>query len=135
MLKAARSYDYSESIFERKATVAEKVDVDQSYYDAVHTGLYNVANSSAGTAYAIFGDYPYKVAAKTGTAQLGEAITNNGVFICYAPYDDPEIAIAVVVERGGAGSKIAWIARDVLDYYFSFKNSSVSLETENSLLK
>lgn len=135
MLKASRSYDYSKSIFERKATIAEKVDVDQSYYDAVHTGLYNVANSSLGTAYAIFGDYPYKVAAKTGTAQLGEAITNNGVFICYAPYDDPEIAIAVVVERGGAGSKIASIARDVLDYYFSFKNSAVSLETENSLLK
>ncbi len=135
MLKAARSYDYSKSVFERKATVAEKVDVDQSYYDAVHTGLYNVANSPLGTAYAIFGDYPYKVAAKTGTAQLGEAITNNGVFICYAPYDDPQIAIAVVVERGGAGSKIASIARDVLDYYFSFKNSAVSLETENSLLK
>lgn len=135
MLKAARSYDYSKSIFERKATVAEKVDVDQSYYDAVHTGLYNVANSPLGSAYAIFGDYPYKVATKTGTAQLGEAITNNGVFICYAPYDDPQIAIAVVVERGGAGSKIASIARDVLDYYFSFKNSAVSLETENSLLK
>ena len=135
MLKAARSYDYSKSVFERKATVAEKVDVDQSYYDAVHTGLYNVANSPLGTVYAIFGDYPYKVAAKTGTAQLGEAITNNGVFICYAPYDDPQIAIAVVVERGGAGSKIASIARDVLDYYFSFKNSAVSLETENSLLK
>lgn len=135
MLKSARSYDYSKSVFERKAVVADTVNVDQSYYDAVHTGLYNVANSSAGTAFAIFGSYPYKVAAKTGTAQLGEAITNNGVFICYAPYDDPQIAIAVVVEKGGAGSKIASIARDVLDYYFSFKNSSVELETENSLLK
>ena len=135
LLKSARSYDYSKSIFERKATVAETVNVDQAYYDAVHTGMYNVANSSTGTAYAIFGNYPYKVAAKTGTAQLGEAITNNGVFVCYAPYDNPEIAIAVVVEKGGAGSAIASIARDVLDYYFSFKNSSVALETENSLLK
>jgi len=135
MLKSARSYDYSKSIFERKPVVEDTVSVDQSYYDAVHTGLYNVANSVNGTAFAIFGSYPYKVAAKTGTAQLGEAITNNGVFICYAPYDDPQIAIAVVVEKGNAGSKIAGIARDVLDYYFSFKNSSVSLETENSLLK
>jgi len=135
MLKSARSYDYSKSVFERKVEVVDTVKVDQSYYDAVHTGLYNVANSVNGTAYSIFGNYPYKVAAKTGTAQLGEAITNNGVFICYAPYDDPQIAIAVVVEKGGAGSKIASIARDVLDYYFSFKNSSVELETENSLLK
>ncbi len=135
MLKAVRSYDYSKSIFERKATVAETVNVDQTIYDAVHTGLYNVANSVNGTAYQIFGSYPYKVAAKTGTAQLGETVTNNGVFVCYAPYDDPEIAVAVVIEKGGAGSAIGYIARDVLDYYFSFKNSSVSLETENSLLK
>ncbi|MBP8639311.1 MAG: penicillin-binding protein [Oscillospiraceae bacterium] len=135
MLKAARSYDYSESVYERTAVVADTVSVDQTYYDAVHTGMYNVANSADGTAYSVFGSYPYKVAAKTGTAQLGEAITNNGVFVCYAPYDDPQIAIAVVVEKGGAGSKIASIARDVLDYYFSFKNSSISLETENSLLK
>lgn len=135
MLKSARSYDYSKSVFERKATVADTVSVDQSYYDAVHTGLYNVANAVDGTAYAIFGSYPYKVAAKTGTAQLGEGVTNNGVFVCYAPYDDPQIAIVVVVEKGGAGSAIGYIARDVLDYYFSFKNSSVSLETENSLLK
>ncbi len=136
LLKSARSYDFSKSVFERKTEVADTVNVDQSYYDAVHTGLYNVANSSSGgTAYTTFGNYPYKVAAKTGTAQLGEAITNNGVFICYAPYDDPQIAIAVVVEKGNAGSKIASIARDVLDYYFSFKNSSISLESENSLLK
>ncbi len=135
LLKSARSYDYSKSIYERKATIAGAVSVDQSYYDAVHTGLFNVANSVDGTAYQIFGNYPYKVAAKTGTAQLGEAITNNGIFVCYAPYDDPQIAIAVVVEKGGAGSAIGYIARDVLDYYFSFKNSSVSLETENSLLK
>lgn len=135
ILKSARSYDYSKSVFERKATVADTVSVDQSYYDAVHTGLYNVANAVDGTAYPIFGSYPYKVAAKTGTAQLGEAITNNGIFVCYAPYDDPQIAVAVVVEKGGAGSAIGYIARDVLDYYFNFKNSSVSLETENSLLK
>ena len=135
ILKSVRSYDYSKSVYEREPTVAGEVTVDQSYYDAVHTGFYNVANSATGTAYSIFGDYPYEVAAKTGTAQLGEGVTNNGVFVCYAPYDDPEIAVAVVIEKGGAGSKIASIARDVLDYYFSFKNSAVSLETENSLLK
>ena len=76
-----------------------------------------------------------KVAAKTGTAQLGEGQTNNGVFICYAPYDDPEIAVAVVVEKGGAGSAVASVAKDVLEYYFSFRNSSRALETENALLK
>ena len=135
ILKSARSYDYSKSVFERKAEVVGTVNVNQEYYNAVHTGMYNVANSVNGTAFQIFGNYPVKVAAKTGTAQLGEAVTNNGVFVCYAPYDDPEIAVAVVVEKGSAGSAIATIARDVLDYYFSFKNSSVEMEKENSLLK
>jgi len=135
LLKSVRSYDYSKSVFERTPTVADNVSVSQEYYDAVHQGMYNVANSIDGTAYSIFGNYPVKVAAKTGTAQLGEAITNNGVFVCYAPYNDPEIAVAVVVEKGYAGSAIASIAKDVLNYYFSSKNSTVSQETENSLLK
>ena len=135
ILKAARSYDYSKSVFERKPEVADTVNLNQEYYDAVHIGMYNVANSANGTAFQVFGNYPVKVAAKTGTAQLGEDITNNGVFVCYAPYDNPEIAVAVVVEKGNAGSAIASIAKDVLDYYFSFKNSSVEMEKENSLLK
>jgi len=135
MLKSARSYDYSQSVFQRTPTVLSTVSVKQEYFDAVHIGMYNVANSSDGTAFSIFGGYPVKVAAKTGTAQIGEAITNNGVFVCYAPYDDPEIAVAVVVEKGYAGSAIGSIARDVLDYYFNFKKSSVETETENSLLK
>jgi penicillin-binding protein 2 len=135
ILKAVRSYDYSKSVLERRAELADAVSLPQEYYDAVHAGLYDVANAVDGTAYQIFGGYPYKVAAKTGTAQLGEGVTNNGVFICYAPYDDPEIAVAVVVEKGGAGGAIAGIAKSVLDYYFSFKNSAVTLEHENALLK
>ncbi|NLT63192.1 MAG: penicillin-binding protein [Clostridiales bacterium] len=135
ILKSARSYDYSKSIFERRPEVAGTVNVNQEYFDAINIGMYNVANSVNGTAYQVFGNYPVKVAAKTGTAQLGENVTNNGVFVCYAPYDDPEIAIAVVVEKASAGIAIAGIAKDVLDYYFSFKNSSAELEKENSLLK
>lgn len=135
MLKSVRSYDYSESVYKHEPEVAEETGIKQEYLDAVKLGMYNVANVGDGSAYKLFGGYPVKVAAKTGTSQLGEGITNNGVFVCYAPYDNPEIAIAVVIEKGSAGSAIGVIARDILDYYFSFKNSSASLETENSLLK
>jgi len=135
MLKSVRSYDGSQSVYERKAEVASSVEADPSYYKAIQQGLYNVANSADGTAYQIFGNYPVKVAAKTGTAQLGEGVTNNAIFVCYAPYDDPEIAVAVVIEKGNAGSAIATVAKEVLDYYFSFQNSSAAYETENSLLK
>lgn len=135
ILKAVRSYDYSQSLFQRQPKVAGTVEASQEYYDAIHLGMYNVANTVTGTCYKYFGNFPVKVAAKTGTAQLGEDVTNNGIFMCYAPYDDPEIAVAVVIEHGGAGSAVVGIARDVMEYYFSFKNSAATIETENSLLK
>lgn len=135
MLKSVRSYDYSRSLYERQTKVAGTVQTEQEYFDAVHLGMYNVANAVTGSCYKYFGNFPVKVAAKTGTAQLGEDITNNGIFMCYAPYDDPEIAVAVVIEHGGAGSSVVSIAADVMEYYFSFKNSAATMETENSLLK
>lgn len=135
MLKSVRSYDGTKDVYDRTPEVAATVSADQSYYDAVHQGLYNVANATDGTAYKVFGNYGVKVAAKTGTAQLGEGITNNAIFMCYAPYDDPEIAISVVIEKGNAGSAIATVAKQVLDYYFSFKNNSTVYENENALLK
>ncbi|MGI6028624.1 MAG: penicillin-binding transpeptidase domain-containing protein [Candidatus Heteroscillospira sp.] len=135
MLKSVRNYGYSESLYDRQREVLSTVDAKPEYFKAVTDGMYAVANSVMGTAYETFGNYPVKVAAKTGTAQMGEKVTNNGVFVCYAPAENPEIAICVAVEKGGAGSAIAEIARNVLDYYFSFKNSTVTLETEMSLLK
>lgn len=135
LLKSVRSYDYSENIFQRSPVVMDTVEANHEYFDAVKLGMYNVANSPAGTSFKDFGSFQVKVAAKTGTAQMGEGVTNNGVFICYAPYDDPEIAVAVVIEKGGAGSAVAPVAKEILEYYFNFKNSTVSLEAENSLLK
>ncbi len=135
MLKSVRSYDNSKSVYERQPSIVSEVDADQSYFDAVNLGMYNVANSPSGTAYSYFGNFMVDVAAKTGTAQLGEGVTNNGVFICYAPYDKPEIAIAVVIEKGSAGSAIAGVAKEVLEYYFNFKNSTTAVETENTLLR
>ncbi|MCD8256127.1 MAG: hypothetical protein LUC40_02990, partial [Oscillospiraceae bacterium] len=61
--------------------------------------------------------------------------TQTGVFICYAPYEEPEIAVAVVIEKGSSGSAVTEIAKEILDYYFSFQSSTMVLEAENQLLK
>ncbi|MGI5936131.1 MAG: penicillin-binding transpeptidase domain-containing protein, partial [Oscillospiraceae bacterium] len=135
ILKSVRSYDYSEKLYERRPEILDTIYTNEEYYEAVWAGMEAVANSNIGTAYAIFGNYPVKIAAKTGTAQMGEKVKNNAVFVCYAPAENPEIAISVVVEKGGSGSAIATIARDILDYYFSFKASAHYLETELSLLR
>ena len=137
LLRSVRSFDYAESVYEPEREVLSEVDTNQAYFDAVRAGMYGVTTNAAlsGSVTKIFADAPYTVAAKTGTAQLGENVTNNGCFICFAPYEDPEIAVAVVIEKAGAGAYTANVARDVLDYYFSFHNSSTGIESENTLLR
>lgn len=136
ILKSVHSYDYAETVYEREAEVLSRIDAKQEYWDAVHMGMRGVVtNPAMGSTYLTFMNSPYTVAAKTGTAQIGESRTNNAVFICYAPYENPEVAVAVAVEHGSAGSSMATIARDILDYYFAFRDSTVALEREGALLK
>lgn len=135
ILKGVRSYDFSEKIYENESEVLSTIESADYNYAAVQYGMYLVANDPLGSAYQDLFGYQVDVAAKTGTAQLGENKTNNAIFICYAPYDDPEVAIAIIVERGGAGSNLCAIARDVLDSYFNIKNASGALESENELLR
>ena len=137
ILKSVHSYDFSRTVYERDAEVLSQIDnAEQEYWDAVHMGMRGVVtNPAVGSCYLTFLNSPYTVAAKTGTAQIGDNRTNNAVFICYAPYENPEIAVAVAVEHGSAGASIATIARDILDYYFAFRDSTVALEREGALLK
>lgn len=135
LLKSVYTYDFSKTLYTREATVLSSVDTEQEYWDAVHLGMRGVVtNPNVGSCYQTFLDASYSVAAKTGTAETGEK-TNNAVFICYAPFDEPEIAVAVVVEKGSAGASIATIARNILDYYFAFRDSTSALEREGMLLK
>lgn len=135
ILKSVRSYDGSELIYENEAEVLSTVETGDYNWAAVQKGMYLVANDRAGSAYETFGSYGVKVAAKTGTAQLGDNQVNNAIFICYAPYDNPKVAVAVVVEHGSAGASIASIARDFLDAYFTVKTVDTAPESELSLLR
>ena len=116
------SSDYRDLLDENKTELLSHMDISDEAYDAIKEGMYMVTQATAddwGTAYATFGDYPIKIAAKTGTAETGISGTSaNGAFVCFAPLDDPQIAIAVYVEKGGHGSTLATIARSMLDVYF-----------------
>lgn len=110
-----------------------QVPVKESTIDAVKQGMVAVTSSIDGTAYKSFQGLPFEVAGKTGTAQTSKGIgrSPNALFVCYAPADDPQIAIAVVVEKGAWGSNVAPIARDIIDEYFGLKKSN----TGNSALE
>ena len=69
-------------------------------------------------------ELPVEVAGKTGTAQFGSENKTHGWFVSFAPYDDPEIAIAVLVEGGGEGHSTAVpVTKEVYDWYFGERNS------------
>ncbi|MDR2615220.1 MAG: hypothetical protein LBC28_01435 [Oscillospiraceae bacterium] len=116
LLRSVKTYDYSGEIYEH--TPSERSVIPESDLIAIlQEGMRGAASGGSGTARSVFGSYKTPVAAKTGTVQTGSEI-NNGVFVLYAPADNPEIAVAVVVEKGGSGAEIMEIARVVMDEYF-----------------
>lgn len=137
ILKSIRSYDYSEKLYEREPEILSTVESADYNWAAVHEGMYEVlhdwANNSKNVEHWV--DCEWEVAGKTGTAQKGENIQNDGLFMCYAPYDDPEVAIFVVVERGGAGANVQFIARNIMDAYITIRGYSDTSEEEMTLLK
>jgi penicillin-binding protein 2 len=109
---------------------------DPSNWDTVISAMEDVVNTPEGTAYGISRGASYRIAGKTGTAQvfgvkqnarykkeeIEERLQDHALFIAFAPAEDPEIAVAVIVENGGhGGSAAAPIARAVMDRYFASK--------------
>jgi len=135
LLKEVRSYDYSETLFTRANEVLSTVDVDDGVWDALHYGMWGVIYDEASTLTDTWLSCREIVGAKTGTAQRGEGLVNNALFILFAPYEEPEIAIAIAVEKGGAGATLSPVARQVVDYYFAFQSGANQVENNNSLLK
>lgn len=78
-------------------------------------------------------DYPIAVCAKTGTAQHGTGGSDHGAFVCWAPADNPEIAIAIYVEHGASGSNFAGVAKDIMDYYFNSQYPAQEVDLENKM--
>ncbi|GEO26479.1 penicillin-binding protein [Alicyclobacillus acidoterrestris] len=111
-----------------KTKVTGQVGGSQTYYDLIKQAMYEVTTGGEdATADGLFTDAPYKVAAKTGTAQITihNQKTDNSVFICYAPLDHPQVAMAIMIPGGGYGASLAGvIARQMLDAYFDEHHAS-----------
>ncbi len=107
--------DYSTGeIKEVQPNAVETLSIRPENYKAIMEGMRSVTED--GTASNVFQDFPIAVGGKTGTAEVPG--TNNGLFVAFAPYDNPQIAISVVVEHSGHGNSIAPAAREVIAQYF-----------------
>ena len=130
-IHSVRSYDNAEETV-IPAEVVAKVTWSEAAMDQVRKGM--IAVGKTGTAKRAFADAPYTVACKTGTAQTGIAgKSDHGTFIAYAPVENPEVAIAVVLENGTSAAASA-IAREVLDAYFEGKSAGEKPTPEGVLI-
>ena len=127
------SADYQHLLEENHPSIADQIEISDDAYKACVDGMLLVTGDRDGTAYSVFRNYPIKVAGKTGTAEEVWGASDNGAFVCFAPADDPQIAIAVYIEKGGHGRSVAYVARSILDVYFDVDEVSDVTTTENRI--
>lgn len=133
ILSRVVSWDYQELIKESEPEVASRLEMDEKTLACISEGMKMTVSDYSGTAYSYLHDYPIAVAAKTGTAQHGSGGSDNASFVCYAPADDPQIAIAVYVEHGAQGGNLANVVRPILDAFFSQESKYETTYNENTV--
>lgn len=129
LLKSAKAPGSPAEFYEPE--VVEQIDIEAENLAVVKKGMLDLTTTGSLSGY--FRNLPFQVGAKTGSAQVANS-TSNAVFICFAPFDDPQVAIAMVAEKGGSGSSLAGLAADILSYYFSAQSGFTTVVEENTLL-
>ena len=131
LLKNVKSYDNSRIIDVYDKGTLNEMHISESTMAAVTKGMHDLTHDSLQGA---FSRCVVEAGAKTGSAQVGTDIAN-GTFVAYAPYDDPEIAIAIVVEKGGSGSLLANAAVDIINAWFTRDGTGATAAGEDALMR
>ena len=135
LLKTVKTSDFSGTVYEYEPELLGSLELDPENVEAVKQGMWLVANDPESSSSVYFRDLPVEVGAKTGSAQVSSEVEADALFVCFAPYDDPQIAISMVVEQGASGSNLAQAVAEIVDYYFSAEDTMESVGTENTLLR
>lgn len=133
LLKEIKSSDYSQVIYTREPELLDTIQIEPEHLDAVKKGM--LAVTETGSAAKYFANLDVKVGAKTGSAQVAADSEANAVFVAFAPYDDPEIALCIVVEKAGSGTDVGSIASDILSHYFNSEATLGTEQGENTLIR
>ena len=115
ILESVTDFYTNEVIFDNKPQVLSEVDLPSETVDILKSAMKSVVDE--GTASTAFLNYKYSVGGKTGTAQVSSG-SDTVLFVGFAPYDDPEIVVSVVIEHGDQSTRASLVAKAVFDYYF-----------------
>ena len=128
------SSDYRSLVYENEPEIMSELKISDATYDAYVEGMINVVSGGRGTARETMKGLGVTVAGKTGTAQTGMLGSDHGAFICFAPAEDPEIAIAVYGEKAAHGATLGLCAKAIIQYYFENNERAGSVAAyENTL--
>lgn len=131
LVKSVNDSSTGISVSESTTEVVETLEMKDENYHAIMYGMKLAAQS--GTASNLFSYYKVGVGAKTGTASVPSG-TANGIFVAFAPYEKPEIAICVVVEHGAHGNYVGAVAKAVFDEYFKDNTTNLTVMEEGTLV-
>ncbi len=129
-LSNVRNATTNKSVYNMQPQVMDTIGADKWVMDLVKKGMHSV--TSEGTASTYFADYPVAVGGKTGTAQTTGL--DNSVLVLFAPYENPEIAISIVIEHGEKSISTGPVAKEILDEYFFGSVNRDAVQLPNQLL-
>ena len=125
--------DYRTLVYQNEPSVVSTLNMSNATYGTIVQGMKQVIAGDRGTARNTMQGLSVEVAAKTGTAETGRLGSDDGSFVCFAPIDNPEIAIAVFGEKAAHGSTLGLVAKDIIEYYFYQAQASAVNTYENQL--
>ncbi len=131
LLDSVTEHDGTVTVSNTETELLSTVEMSQSTLSAVKKGMGDLVTKGSIAKY--FNECIVSAGAKTGSAQTGGEVAN-GVFVCFAPFDEPEIAVAIVIEEGGSGSALAATAVNILNAYFAPSDIGTALIPEGALL-
>ncbi len=117
------------TVFDNSPVLTSKLDISDSTWETVHQGLYEVCNTSSYREQ--MGGRGVVMAGKSGTAQESESSPNHGLFVGYAPYNDPEVAAVLIIPNGYGSAKLLDLYADLMCYYFDVSDYDASNRKAN----
>ena len=134
LLKEYKSSDYSGVTEVFEPVLLDHIDIQPENLAAIKQGMYDLTKFADMIPF--FGPLPVEVGAKTGTAETSAyAASTNSIFVCFAPYDDPQVALCIVAEGSDSSRPLAELAAGILAQYFSTDSSLSTVTGENTLLR
>lgn len=129
LLYEVREYT-GELVFKNSPSVASEYELEDDILDTLKEGMKGVMDN--GSAASVFSGYEISVGGKTGTAQVSDKKSDNGIMTAFAPFEDPEIVITCIIEQASGGTEAGYCVRDVFDYYFDVDAIRAAAEAEKA---